>query len=279
MSSFAAQVAALSAELSAAEARVARFMAEHPHRVGHLSAARLAEAAGVSDATVIRTVRRLGFDGLAALRESLAAELSMSGRLEASLASSTSADGPMRLVAERIDAVTALPGRIGEESLVRAVDAVSAAERVCTAAFGPARHLAEYAAHQFGRVGTDSVALGGTGRGFADDLLRLRAGDAVVLLAYDGVSVETDALFERADDLGLPVVQFSEDPLTADTRATVVLAAGRGDPLHSPSHAATIIVLEALVLASASRHPDRADRAAHLLHGLRQRLTRSPANP
>ena len=107
--SFASLVSEHLAGLSPAEARVAMFMADHPHSVGHLSAARLAEAADASDATVIRTVRKLGFDGLAALREALAAELSLSGRLEASLGNGRQV-GTMRLIGERADAVRALPG-------------------------------------------------------------------------------------------------------------------------------------------------------------------------
>lgn len=261
------------AELSQAEARVARFMVEHPHSVGHLSATRLAEEAGTSDATVIRTVRKLGYDGLAALRESLAAELSMSGRLGASLAVETGpSDGPLRLVRERIETVAALPERIDHESLAQAAELLAAATRICAVGFGPASHLAGYVAHQLQRVGTESTAMGGTGRGFADELARLRPGDAVVLLAYDGVAAELDALLDHAGDLGIPVVQLSEDLLTADRRSTVVLAAGRGNPLLSPSHAATVIVLEALVLAVAAFHAERADQASSLLGDLRRRL-------
>ncbi|HMS74291.1 MurR/RpiR family transcriptional regulator [Gordonia sp. (in: high G+C Gram-positive bacteria)] len=271
--SFASLVSEHLAGLSPAEARVAMFMADHPHSVGHLSAARLAEAADASDATVIRTVRKLGFDGLAALREALAAELSLSGRLEASLGNGRQV-GTMRLIGERADAVRALPGRIVEDSLLKAVDIASKAKRVCVVGFGPGGFLAGYAAHQFRRAGIPATAMTATGQGFADELSRLTEGDAVVAMAYDRTR-EVDVLLDQAVTFAIPVIQLTEDALTADPRATVVLGAGRGEPTHSPTHATTIIVLESLVLAVAARHAKRADRATKLLSDLRGRLTGS----
>ena len=260
--------------LTPAEARVAMFMADHPHSVGHLSAARLAEAADASDATVIRTVRKLGFDGLATLRETLAAELSLSGRLEVSLGGGHQV-GTMRLIRERTDAVTALPGRIDEESLLKAVDIASKAKRVCVVGFGPSGFLAGYAAHQFHRAGVPATAMTATGQGFADELSRLTEGDAVVALAYDRTR-ETDVLLDQAVTFAIPVIQVTEDSLTADPRACVVLGAGRGEPTHSPTHATTIIVLESLVLAVAARNAKRTDRATRLLADLRERLAVLP---
>ncbi|QHN34671.1 MurR/RpiR family transcriptional regulator [Gordonia pseudamarae] len=272
--SFASLVSEQLAGLTPAEARVAMFMADHPHSVGHLSAARLAEAADASDATVIRTVRKLGFNGLAALRESLATELSLSGRLEASLSAGHQV-GTMRLIAERTDAVIALPGRINEEPLLKAVDIAGRARRVCIVGFGPAGFLAGYAAHQFRRAGVPATAMTSTGQGFADELSRLTEGDAVLALAYDRTR-EVDVLLDQAVTFAIPVIQLTEDALTADPRATLALGVGRGEPTHSPTHAPTIIVLESLVLAVAARHVKRADQATRLLADLRSRLATAP---
>jgi len=96
----------------------------------------------------------------------------------------------------------------------------------------------------------------------------------VVAMAYDRTR-EVDVLLDQAVTFAIPVIQLTEDALTADPRATVVLGAGRGEPTHSPTHATTIIVLESLVLAVAARHAKRADRATKLLSDLRGRLTGS----
>lgn len=74
------RIAAHRSELTPAEIRVAEFMADNPHSVGYLSALKLAEASRTSDATVVRTVRKLGFDGLDDLREQFAVEVIAAAR-------------------------------------------------------------------------------------------------------------------------------------------------------------------------------------------------------
>jgi DNA-binding MurR/RpiR family transcriptional regulator len=272
--SFVSRLAACAGELSPAEVRVAAFLAEHPHSVGHLSAARLADAARTSDATVIRTVRKLGYGTLAALRESLASELSLSGRLDATVSGAAKrGSATQRLVEERIAAVGTLPSRVDEQTLRQATDVLAPAKRVCVVGFGPAAHLAGYAAHQLGRVGVAARAMTTTGRGFADELAQLEAGDAVVVLAYDGVTAEVAVLLEHAVALEVPAVQLTADLLGADPRAAVVLCAGRGDPMHSPTHVATVVLLEVLVLALAARRARRAEQAGRRLERLRRQLS------
>src|SRR5690348_10194023 len=61
--------------LTPAEQRVARLFVERKQDVLLGSAAQIAEMAQSSDATVVRTAKSLGFEGLSALREALLSEL------------------------------------------------------------------------------------------------------------------------------------------------------------------------------------------------------------
>lgn len=260
--------------LTPAEERVAECLAANPHSVGHLSALKLAAAAGTSDATVVRTVRKLGFDGLDDLRESLATELSRAGRMETSLR-----DGEVaHHVTEKVRAVEPLSDRVAEEDLVAALDVLDGGQRLVVVGFGPARHIADYAAHCFNRAGTPAASVGVTGRDFEDDLSGVRRGDVILLLSYDSSSVEVDTLFEHAADETVPVVQFGESALGADIRAAVVLGVGRGNPGLSPSHAGTVIVLESLVTALAARHADQSAQAGRMVDSLREMLDRKSPN-
>ena len=62
-------------KMSNAEKRVASFVLEHPNDVISFSVASLAEASGVSDATVIRTCKTLGFSSYQAFKVSLAVDI------------------------------------------------------------------------------------------------------------------------------------------------------------------------------------------------------------
>ena len=219
------RIAAHRSELTPAEIRVAEFMADNPHSVGYLSALKLAEASRTSDATVVRTVRKLGFDGLDDLREQFAVEV------------------------------------------------IVAARCVVLVGSGPARSIADYAAHRFRRVGVWSVAAGSSGRSFADELAAFAAGDIVVLMSYDRATVEVSVLYGRAAALDIPVVQLSEGVHTGVPRCAVVLGVGRGNPGYSTSYAPTVVVLEALVLAVAASDPDRSAAAGAVLDELRDQLS------
>lgn len=263
--------------LTPSEARVAAYLVENPHRVGHLSAARLAAEAGASDATVIRTVRRLGFAGLGELREALAEELSLSGRTRTALAARDETSDPvLRLIDERRAAVAALPERVADDDLVAAVTVLAGAARVCVVGFGPAGHLAAYSASQWERLGIPARALTATGRGFADDLAALRPGDAIVLLAFDGATREVEVLLDRADTLDVPVVRLGDLHTGTGRPTTVTLPVGRGDPTRSVSHAPALVVLEALALAAAAQRGDAADEASRLVEDLRRQLAARP---
>ena len=179
------------------------FMADHPHSVGHLSAARLAEAADASDATVIRTVRKLGFDGRRTPRGARRRTLALRPP-GASLGNGRQV-GTMRLIGERADAMRASRA---DRGLLLAVDIASKAKRVCVVGFGPGGFLAGYAAHQFRRAGIPATAMTATGQGFADELSRLTEGDAVVAMA--STAREVDVLLDQAVTFAIPVIQLTE---------------------------------------------------------------------
>ncbi|MEJ6549085.1 MurR/RpiR family transcriptional regulator [Corynebacterium sp. USCH3] len=264
------RIAAERGNLSPAEARVAEFMAANPHSVGHHSALRLAGAVGVSDATVVRTVRRLGFAGLDDLRERLAEDLSRGGRMESSLR----AGGVSRAIGERVGGAEALMDRMDEQDLLHVVDLMGGADRIVLVGFGPSRHIADYAAARCLRAGLPAVSMGTTGRGFADEVAVLADGDLVLLPAYDDTSAEGDVLFLRAGELGIPVAQLTEGLLSSDPRSAVSLGVGRGNPEFSPSYVPTVAVLETVIVATAAKDPERSAAAGHLVDRLRGELGR-----
>ncbi len=276
---FAARIQAASGRLSPAERRVARYFADHREEVLLASAAELARRAGTSDATVVRTAKTLGYDGLDALRRDLADELrrhlSPAGRVARSL--QAVGDDPDAALAATLDlhleSIASLKRSVTPAQFRATVDRIHAAGRIAVFGIGPSSAMAGYLATQFGRFGLDTMVLAETGLLLADRLLRLRPGDLLMVMAYGRVYPELRALFDRADDLGLGRVLMT-DTLGPEIggRADLVLDIPRGRADTVSLHTATLAFIEALLLGVAARRPEATLESLRDLNRLRAAL-------
>jgi DNA-binding MurR/RpiR family transcriptional regulator len=269
---FTARLSRLGPALGAAGLRVARFIARNPAAALGASATALAARAGTSDATVIRTVQALGYTGLAELKAALAAALDRPER------PATPADN-MRLTlgelhgasVQAIDMVldahddalvTLRSGAFGDQ-LGHALPILRDAARIAVFGIGPSSMLARYAALVLARAGRGTCCLDASGIALADQMLDLRAGDAVLALAYGRPYREALGLLAHARALGVPLVLITDKtsgPLAS--QADAVLAVPRGRRGHVALHGATMLAIEIVVLALAAS--DQTRTLAHL---------------
>ena len=273
---FGARLSAAEATLSPAALKVARFIDRNRVAVLAQSAAELAARIGTSDATVVRTVQALGYAGLAALRQALVADLD--GR-------STPADDLRRTLADtgrNIDravdlvlethqaALAALRAPTIRQKIAAGVEALHPAARIFIFGIGPSAALARYTAMLLRRDGRSAGVLDATGIALADQLLDLRANDAVLLLAYGRPYREVQAVIKEAQrlDLALVLVTDSLAPNLA-RHASVVIPAQRGRADRVALHAATLAALEALVLGLAACDRERSLAMLERLNDLR----------
>lgn len=263
--------------LSPAAARVAKFIDHNRATALASSAAELAARVGTSDATVVRTAQALGFSGLSDLRQSLAA--SFEGRatpaddMRRTLADiGEGAERAIELVLEtHYQAIEQLRSSATRAKINAAVTTLHRAERIIVFGIGPSAPLARYVTILLARNGRRARALDAAGISLADQLLDLREGDALLILAYGRSYREVVATFAEARKLHLPIV------LVTDTlerklaqRADVIIPAKRGSTDRMALHGATLVVLEALVLGLAASDQARALTALNRLNDLRE---------
>jgi len=273
----------VASELSPAERRVGRFLVEHREEAAFLSAAEIGQQLGTSDATVVRTVKRLGYAGLAELRreliDALRARATPAVRLGRSLqaAGDDAARAFDQALAHEVDFIDIARHRIESRDVLCAVDVLRAAERVVCAGIGPSGALADYFALRFARVGKQTLAVTATGLRLADALLQLRRGDALVLIAHDELDPDSEETLRRANELELPVVLITDTlgPKLAD-RIDAALAAPRSVAGAFGTAAATVALLDALLLAFATSERAKSLAALAELNELRSRVRAQP---
>ena len=266
----------LGGSLGAAGQRVAHFIVQNPAAALASSAMDLAASTGTSDATVIRTVQALGYAGLADLKQALVASLERGATPADDMRRTLEDLGQDAMLAldmvleTHAEALTTLRSAAFREQLGRALPVLHAAERIVVFGIGPSAALAQYAATLLARAGRRSMCLNVTGIMLADRMLDLRAGDAVLALAYGRAYREVTGLFGEARRLRLPIVLVSETAESALARfADVVLVIPRGKRQRVALHGGTLVGLEAVVLALAAANGDRALATLERLNVLR----------
>jgi DNA-binding MurR/RpiR family transcriptional regulator len=258
--------------------RVAEYLVDRPEFAATASASEIAEAAGVSDATVVRTVQLLGYNGLPDLRRSIARELEVRnprdafaervGRIGGETTSALD-----KVLLNDIELLVQARATISSEAFGAAVEILGQAERVVIVGFGTPGMLAEMTALAFNRIAKRAHALTASGFRLADGLVGLSRGDAVLLLAPQRYLPEIDVLLDHTAAIGIPVVLVTEvlrGRLSGRVGETLVLPSTRG--WSSTGGAVLVSVLEAVTLAVAATDPAAGTNSWETINRLRVRL-------
>jgi DNA-binding MurR/RpiR family transcriptional regulator len=262
---------------SPAERAVLDYLLSVGPRAAAMSAQQIANGAGTSDATVVRAAKSLGYPNLRELRLALAeerGEADLPTRLRATLEQSSGGHDVLGAAVERqLGALDALVRRIAPPDFEHAVHALAKAPRVWWSGIGPSSFLAGYAAFLCNRLGTPAGAFTHAGTDHADELVSLQRGDTVVVLAYGRIYPHVSVLLDHAASVGARVILMTDTayPRVAGTEM-IRLQAGRGAPGLFATHGATIVLIEALVLAAAAEDPDRSAETLETLNELRAEL-------
>ena len=147
-------------QLSKSEAAVAEYICANADAVINLSVSALADCCGVSEPTVIRACRNLGFTGYQALK--IALIQSLNAPVQRAEGEVNAEDG-MRAVMQKVfaaaaDAVTLTRENLSLDDMKRAAKALLGARRILIFGVGGSAAVASDVEHKFSRLGLDAVA-------------------------------------------------------------------------------------------------------------------------
>ncbi|KUL27301.1 MULTISPECIES: MurR/RpiR family transcriptional regulator [Actinoplanes] len=236
------------ARLTPTQRRIAHCLVEHAAKAAYLSAAEVAELAGVSQPSVTRFAMALGYSGYPALRRELRA-------LSSDAPSEPAGQNTIqRAVLAETEHLRRLADDLHRLDDVRAAAALLAASRpLPVLGLRAAAPLAGYFGYFASKVFPDVRVLDTGGTGLQDRLDQARAAGAGAMLAivlprYPRESVEA---VREAKAAGFAVVAITDSAVSpiADT-ADVVLPAAVGTQLvfdlHTGPMAMAMVLLEAM---------------------------------
>ncbi|MGO4478484.1 glucokinase [Massilia sp. 2TAF26] len=215
----------LQPELTPAEQRVASLVLEQPRLVLNEPIAGIAKLADVSQPTVIRFCRSLGFLGLADFKLKFASSLTGSIPVRHSQVrhSDSTHDLSAKVIDNTVSAILKFRDQLDVRAIDRAIELVSRAKRIEFYAMGNSRVVALDGQHKFFRFRIPTALYGDSHLfSLAADLLG--PGDVVVAISNSGRLPELLGAVDKARAAGADVIAISSSDSPLARGASVVLA-------------------------------------------------------
>ncbi len=212
-------------ELSPADQRVASLVLEHPRKVLSEPIAEIARLADVSQPTVIRFCRSLGFQGLAEFKLKFAGSLTGSIPVRHSQVrmSDSTHDLSAKVIDNTVSAILKFRDGLDVHAIDRAIELLRRANKVEFYAMGNARVVALDGQHKFFRFRIPTTAHGDAHL-FQLAAELLQPGDVVVAISTAGQAPELLGAVDAARKAGASVIAITSSKSALAKKANVCLA-------------------------------------------------------
>lgn len=232
--------------LSAKERRIADFIISSPQEAVHPSIEELSERIGVSDSTLFRFVRKLGYDGYQQFRIALATE-TVDARMtvyEGERAPGACGSSLETVIRTNVSALEHTLKSLDRSSLCAAADRIVACSRLYLLGLGGSGIVAQDAYHKFVRTGLHCVAP-------VDFHLQLmvaseaRSGDVGLIVSHTGANKDAVSIADELRRAGAAVIVLTDYPRASIAKlADIVLVSGAvGSRYASEAFSARIVQL------------------------------------
>jgi glucokinase len=215
----------LQSQLSPAEQRVATLVIEHPRKVLSEPIAEIARLADVSQPTVIRFCRSLGFSGLADFKLKFAGSLTGTIPVRHSQVRMTDSthDLSAKVIDNTVSAILKFRDQLDVHSIDRAIELLRRAKRVEFYAMGNSRVVAIDGQHKFFRFRIPTSSYGDAHL-FALAAELLGPGDVVIAISTTGQLPELLDAVDMARAAGADVIAITSSKSPLARKASVCLS-------------------------------------------------------
>lgn len=247
------------ARLTPTQRRIAHSLVQHAPSAAYLSAAEVAELAGVSQPSVTRFAMALGYAGYPALRRELR-ELVGVGTAPAD-SGDNAIQRALRAETQHLERMAEQLGNL--DAVQRAAELLAGSHPLPVLGMRAAGPLAAYFGYFAAKVHPDVRVLDGGGTILLDRLDQARAAGATAMLTIvlPRYPRETLGVIREARSVGLTVVALTDSAVSpAAEHADVVLPAPVGTQLVFDLHTGAMAMAMVLLQAMCDAAPEQAQR-------------------
>lgn len=212
------RIKAISSNLKESEKNVINYVKEKPEKIIHLSIAELSEICQISESSIVRFCRRLGYKGYQDLKINIAKD---NIKAEKHIQEEVELDDSIRLIKEKIfqssiQAINDTMDVIEDKELEKAVELIFNAKFLEIYGTGASGSVALDAQHKFLKIGIKSIA-------HTDVFLQamsaslLERGNVLLAISHSGNNMDVIHAVKLAKEQGAKVIaitNLSKSPLT-----------------------------------------------------------------
>jgi len=268
-------------QLTKSEKRIANYLNQNQDEAAFLSAGEIAERLQLSEATMVRFARSLGFDSYPAMRgalqDSFRHRLTHSARLRSRLDDlREGGDIFERLVASEIDYLTEALQTLDRKALNAAVELLRTHQRVFVFGLGPSLSLVDLLDIRLTRSARHIIPLNTSGREMLEPMLLMNGSDLLIAIGFFNLTPNLLMVLDYANQHKTPVILLTDTlgPMVGN-QADVVLAARRGPVSSFHSLTVPMTIINALLLALTAADQEKVMTNLDKLDQLRERLKKT----
>jgi DNA-binding MurR/RpiR family transcriptional regulator len=208
---FLSRVRRILPDLHPAELKLGQLVCDFPGELASYSASELAKLAGVSNATVSRFVRRLGYGSYEEARRHAREEKISGSRLYLGDAKTATPHDPRVYGETDMRNVERTLAGVSPDEIDRLAVDLLAARKVWLFGFRVGASLAQYLQWQLLQVIENTVALPGAGQTMGEHLAGLRSGDIVVLFGVRRRVAQMGSILSGVERSGAKLVYITDE--------------------------------------------------------------------
>ncbi len=244
--------------LNDSEVRVANWVLKNPDEIIQLSMAQVAQECGVSDTTVLRFCRNVGFRGYSHMKMMLAQDMARPDQIvhEDVDVADNPATVARKVFMTNIQALRDTLEVMDMETLGRAADMLQNARRILIIGVGTSGPIVLDAHNKFFRLGLNS-------RAYTDSYLQLmeaallEPGDVVIGISQSGASTDPVTTLEQAKKNGASTIVITgnaQSPITRFADLTFISPSKETRSEVIASRVAQISIIDALYVILSLRN-------------------------
>ncbi|WP_244499489.1 MurR/RpiR family transcriptional regulator [Rhizobium sp. AC44/96] len=207
--------------LHPAERRLGEFVCDFPGELAAYSASELATLAQVSNATVSRFVKRLGYENYEEARRHARAETQTGSRLFLSKAADSAGIQSLQAhVAQSMENIEGTFLAITDGQINSAVDAILTARKTWVLGFRSSHAFADYLRWQMTQVIENIVSLPGGGETLGEHLISVTPDDVFIVFGLRRRIAKMDAILAMIEKSGAKLLYITDEGVSPRSTAT-----------------------------------------------------------